>query len=105
MLGLLVVILAGVALKRSGDNAEAKEYNEMIQAAAKDDSTEVPVNAHKLEILLRNASSVASSTDRYAIYKALYLAKATDGTDIDARIAEFVTAVRGAGQESQREKP
>jgi serine/threonine protein kinase len=93
LLGILVVIIGVFALKKSGDNAEAKEYNEMIQAAAKEYATEVPVNKRKLEILLRNASSVAaSSVDmRNAIYKALFLAKATDGTDIDARIAEFAT--------------
>jgi serine/threonine protein kinase len=91
LLGILAVGLAVYALNKSKDNAEAKDYNEMIQIAAKDDATEVPVNKRRLEILLRNASSVASNTDRYAIYKALYLAKATDGTDIDARIAEFAT--------------
>ena len=91
LLGLLAVGLAIAFLKKSRENAEAKEYNEMIQIAAKDDATEVPVNKRKLEILLRSASSVASNKDRYAVYKALFLAKATDGTDVDARIAEFAT--------------
>lgn len=91
ILGILAVGLAVFALNKSKDNAEAKEYNEMIQIAAKEYATEVPVNKRRLEILLRNASSVASTTDRYAIYKALFLAKSTDGTDIDARIAEFAT--------------
>jgi serine/threonine protein kinase len=91
LLGLLAVGLAIAFLNKSRENAEAKEYNEMIQIAAKDDATEVPVNKRRLEILLRSASSVASNKDRYAVYKALFLAKATDGTDVDARIAEFAT--------------
>lgn len=91
ILGLLAVLLAFVVLKKSRDNAEAKEYNEMMLIVDKDDATELPVNGRKLEILLRTASSVASNKDRNAVYKALFLAKATDGTDVDARIAKFAT--------------
>ena len=91
VLGLLAVLLGFVMLKKSGDNAEAKLYNEMINYAKKGDATELPVDSKKLEILLRNAVSVASNENRYIIYKALYLAKATDGTDVDGRIAEFAT--------------
>ena len=91
VLGLVMVFLGYVLLKKSGENAEAKLYNSMIAYAAKGDATELPVDKRKLEILLRNATSTASNTDRYVIYKALFLAKATDGTDVDARIAEFAT--------------
>lgn len=63
----------------------------MITYAAKGDASELPVDAKKLDILLRNAVSVASNKNRYVVYKALYLAKATDGTDVDAKIAEFST--------------
>ena len=91
ILGIIIVGLGIVALKKSGSNAEAIEYNEMIEIAKKDDATEVPVNKHKLEILLRNASTVSANTNRQVVYKALYLAKSIDGTDVDARIAEFAT--------------
>lgn len=91
VLGLLMVFLGFVLYNKSGDNAEAKLYNSMIAYAAKGDATELPVDERKLEILLRNATAIASNTDRYVIYKALYLAKATDGTNVDERIAEFAT--------------
>lgn len=91
VLGLLTVVLAVIMLKKSGDNAETKIYNQMITIAAKPDATELPIDANKLDILLRNAVSVASNKDRYVVYKALFLAKATDGTDIDGKIAEFAT--------------
>ncbi len=91
VLGLLVVLLAVLMLKKSGDNAETKIYNDMITYAAKGDATELPVDANKLDILLRNAVSVASNKQRYTVYKALFLAKATDGTNIDREIAEFAT--------------
>lgn len=89
--GLLAIILAVVFLKKSGKNAETKIYNQMVQAAAATSATEIPVDKKKLDILLRNAITVGSNKDRYIVYKALYLAKATDGTDIDKTIADFAT--------------
>lgn len=91
VLGVLAVGLAVLLVKKSGDNAEAKLYNEMIEQAAKPDAAEVPVDKRKLEILLRTATDVGSNTQRDAIYTALYLAKSTDGTDVDARITEVAT--------------
>ena len=78
-------------LDRSGKNRETKAFNEMITEAAKGDATEIPVNKVKLDILLEAAANTGISEHRQTIYKALFLAKATDGTDVDGRIAEFAT--------------
>ena len=91
VVGIVTIVLALIFITRSGNNSEAELYNEMIKYAAKGDATELPVDAEKLDILLRNAVSIASNKDRYLVYKALFLAKATDGTDVDATIAEFAT--------------
>ena len=91
ILGILAVGMAVYLLKKSGDNAEAKLYNEMIEKAAMPGATEVLVDKNKLEILLRTATDVGANTKRVTIAMALYLAKSTDGTDVDARIAECVT--------------
>ncbi len=90
ILGLLSVVMAVYLLKKSGDNAEAKLYNEMISLVEKG-AKEVPVDKRKLETLLRTATDVAANDKRVAIYTALYLAVSTDGTDVDARIAECAT--------------
>lgn len=91
ILGILVVLMAWYLLDRSGKNRETELYNEMILAAAKGDATEVPVNARKLELLLNAATNTGVVEARQTVYKALLLAKATDNTDIDTRIAEFAT--------------
>ena len=91
VLGILVVLLAWMLIDRQSQNRETAIYNEMIQYAAKGDATELPVTKHKLDILLRAATSVSANEHRQTIYKALYLAKATDGTDVDKQIAEFAT--------------
>ena len=91
ILGLFVVLIAWYLLDRSSRNREAGIYNEMMVIAAKPDATELTVNAEKLDILLNSAANVAANTKRITIYKALYLAKASDATDVDARIAAFAT--------------
>lgn len=91
ILGLLVVLLAWYLLNLSGKNRETKLFNEMIMQAAKDDAKEVPVNSVKLDLLLRAVTNTGVVEQRETVYKALYLAKATDATDVDARIAEFST--------------
>jgi serine/threonine protein kinase len=91
ILGLFVVLVAWYLLDRRSRNREAGIYNEMMAIAAKPDATELTVNAEKLTILLNSAANVAANTQRITIYKALYLAKASDATDVDARIAEFAT--------------
>ena len=78
-------------LNKKRENAEIAIFNELILKAAKEGTTELPVNKRQLDILLQNAVSIAEQKDRYVIYMALYLAKATDNTDVDARIAEFAT--------------
>jgi serine/threonine protein kinase len=90
-LGLLTVGLSVYFLKKSGENATARVYNEMINQAVVTGATEVKVDKRKLEILLSSAANVAANDNRDAIMMALYLAKSTDGTDVDARITEFAT--------------
>ena len=91
ILGLMVVLLGWMLLDQSGKNKITQLYNEMITEAAKGDATEVPVNGHKLQILLDAAANTGANEQRQTIYKALFLAKATDGTDVDGKIAAFAT--------------
>ena len=91
LLAITVIILAVVFVKQSSRNAETKEYNAVMKRVGQEGVTEIPLNSRVLDILLNTASSVGVVEQREAVYTALFLAKATDGTDIDARITEFVT--------------
>jgi hypothetical protein len=90
-LGILIVLLAWFLINLSGKRAQTRIYNEMIVEAARGDAVEVPVDRNKLEMLLEAATNTGVVEARQTVYKALWLAKATDGTDIDTRIAEFAT--------------
>ncbi len=89
VLGIIVIIAAFMVMNKTAKNSETKLYNEMIALAAKNE--EVPVNKHKLDILLRAAIDVSSNQDRNNVYVALRLAKASDDTDVDGTIATFAT--------------
>jgi serine/threonine protein kinase len=91
VLGLMVVLLGWYLLDRSGKNRLTRIYNEKINLAANPAATEVPVDAESLGLLLNAATRTGMLEARQTVYQALYLAKATDGTDIDARIAGFAT--------------
>jgi serine/threonine protein kinase len=92
VLGILVVLLAWYLIDRSGKNRETKLYNEMMALAANKDTTEIPVTAEKLKLLLNAATNTGVVEARETVYQALYLSKAVDGTDVDASIAGFATS-------------
>ncbi len=91
VMGLLVLLMAWFLIDRMNQNRANLLYNEMITAAAEEDATEVPVDQTKLELLLTAAGTTGELDQRQAVYRALSLAKASDGTDVDARILEFAT--------------
>jgi serine/threonine protein kinase/HEAT repeat protein len=86
---ILIAILSMYLIGKSKENAEIALFNQMINLAAKESTTEVPVDNNKLSILLRNASTPGGQEDRSAIYRALILAKASDKTDIDKEIFDY----------------
>ena len=91
VLGLLVVFLGLAVFGKSGSNKRTEIYNRLVEVAAKEDAKEVPVNKAELDILMNAAVDVGANMQRQTVYKALWLAKATDGTDVDLTIAEFAT--------------
>ncbi len=91
VLGIIAVFLTWTLVDRSAKNRETASYNRIVTAAAVPGATEVPVNKIDLNILLEAAASFGIVENRTVIYQALVLAKATDGTDLDAAITEFAT--------------
>ncbi|MBN8461099.1 MAG: hypothetical protein J0M04_25010, partial [Verrucomicrobia bacterium] len=91
VLGLLVVLAGFFVLGKSGSNKRVEIYNRLVKIAAEDSAKEVPVNKSELQVLLEAATDTAANKQRQTVYKALWLAKATDGTDVDATIAEVAT--------------
>jgi len=92
VLMIAVILLGWTLINRSGKNREIERYNELVSEAAKGDTVELPINSEDLDILLNAAAFTGATDQREVVYKALYLAKSTDATDVDLRIAGFVTS-------------
>jgi serine/threonine protein kinase len=90
-LGILVLLVAYLVISKMASNREAKEFNELVKIAAEPSASEVPVTRKQLDSLLASVVNPGSNSARETVYKALYLAKATDGTDVDDVIVDAAT--------------
>lgn len=91
VLGVLVIIIGFMIATKSGQGKAAEKYNRIVKEAADPAAKEVMVNREELDILLNSVITPGSNTQRETIYKALYLAKASDGTNVDEVIVEAAT--------------
>ena len=91
-LGIFIIMMVWVILDRMAGNRDKETLYRLTTLAAKEGTTEVPVNRKELDILLNSATNVSSNERRISIYTALRYAKATDNTDIDATIARVATS-------------
>lgn len=98
MKGVIAALAAALAIlggwffiKQSAKKHDAKVLKEIIQTVSMGDSAEVSVDKKRLSILLNGAAKSRLESDTHSIQQALVLAKATDGTDVDAAIADFAT--------------
>lgn len=92
VLGISVLLLAWFFIglqKRSKINAR---YNEMVAVAANLSEKELPVDRRDLGILLDSVRSAGSNVNRETVYRALFIARATDGTDVDQEIFALATS-------------
>ena len=91
VLGVLVIIIGFMIATKSGQGKAAEKYNRIVKEAADPAAKEVMVNREELDILLNSVATPGSNTQRETVYKALYLAKASDGTNVDEVIVETAT--------------
>lgn len=90
ILAIIVVTLTMIFLNIASHGKDTERYNELVEKAAVAGASELPVNERDVEILL-NSIRAGSNRERETVYKALAIAKATDGTNVAERIAAFAT--------------
>lgn len=89
VLGLLVIIIAAVLISTNAKSKINKRYNALVELAALSNTKELPVTSKDLEILMNSATSLAASSSRETVYKALYIAESADGSNIDATLVNY----------------
>lgn len=91
VLGVLVIFVAYLIMSKASAGKATDKYNRIVKEAADPAAKEVMVTGEELGILLTSVATPGSNAQRETIYKALFLAKASDGTDIDNVIVETAT--------------
>lgn len=89
--GILLLLSSVLLLKLSREKRAQQVLTELLAQAQSPGAGNVKVTAATLRILLESMIGNPSDTQLQSIGKALALADATDGTDVDSRIANFAT--------------
>ncbi len=90
-IGLMLLVLAVVAIKINAAKQKARIVDELIEQADKSGTTELSINRDTLQLLLTDVSKTESNSRIQKIGHVMTIAKASDGTDMDSIIADFVT--------------
>jgi hypothetical protein len=91
VLGVVVIILAWMLLSEGSKGKSIEKYNRIVKEAADPAAKDVLVTGEELQILLASVVNPGSNLERETVYKALYLAKSTDGTNVDEVIVDAAT--------------
>lgn len=92
ILAVLLVAVAFVAIVvvgKSAQNREIERSNALLEQVKDPEARDIPTAGSDTEILLRASTSLTETSKREAIYQRLLFAESSDGTDLDAMIAEF----------------
>jgi len=85
---VLLIIGSVISIKFSRTQSNARAVDDILEKA--ESSSEVEIDHTKLDLILKAISNTDSNANLQKLGTALTHAKATDGTDIDTIIAEFV---------------
>ena len=89
VLGVAIIVSGVLLVNVMGTRKDEKVLQDLMAKAADPTTTEIPLNKENVEGFLAAAAGLDFDKDKGAVYQTLYLGQATDGTDIDRRVAEF----------------
>jgi serine/threonine-protein kinase len=101
VLGVLVIFVVYLIMAKSSEGKSTEKYNRIVKEAADPAVKEVLVNRDELDILLTSVALPGANDQRETVYRALFIAKSNDGTDVDQAIVD--TATRQAMNTSIRQ--
>ncbi len=90
-LGISAVVLSGILLKLNREKRQRDSISALVTLADTPGTTEIVVTNTILQQILRSVATSTSDAEVRKLGRALTLAKSSDGTDVDERIATFAT--------------
>jgi serine/threonine protein kinase len=88
---LVIAVLGFILSNRIKQSKASQRYDVMLVEAATDGTTEIPMTGPEFNHFLEAAANADTEEKQKKIFKVLALAKASDGSDIDTTLTEFVT--------------
>jgi serine/threonine protein kinase len=88
---LVIVVLGFILSNRIKQSKASQRYDVMLVDAANDGTTEIPMTGVEFNYFLEMAANADTEEKQKKIFKALALAKASDGSDINTSLTEFAT--------------
>ena len=89
VLALAIIIIGALVITKMGNNEQAERITALLKQAEDRTANNVPTSAEDVSLLLGAASNIAANPQRQTVYQRLLIAKANDGSNIDAQIAAF----------------
>lgn len=90
-MGIIFVLLGYLLYQRIQDRKESNRVNEILEMATTPTNTEISMNGPEFGQLIELANNADTEAKRINAMRALAAAKATDSSDLDATVTEFVT--------------
>jgi len=89
----VVAIVGGIAyVNHSNSEKQAQTIQTLSQKASDPSVTELPVSGGQLKLLMDALTQKRPASEQQALTRALRVAKASDSTNVDLKLAEFVTS-------------
>jgi serine/threonine protein kinase len=92
VLGVAVILVGWLVLDQMSSNKKAARATALLAPAKDLSARDVPTTGEDVDLLLGIGSSIARNSEREAVYQRLLIAKSSDGTDIDSKIAAFAAS-------------
>lgn len=88
-IGAVAVVLALVIVMYVRASKRDQVYHRMVALAAENGTKEIPMTGDELQMLLDTLAKPGEGDDLELVFKALILARSTDGANIDVMISDF----------------
>ncbi len=88
---IVIAVLGYFLFQRVQDRKESNRVNDILELASSPTNTEIPMNGSEFSQIIEIANDADTQTKRDNAMSALVAAKASDSSDLDATLTEFVT--------------
>lgn len=92
VLGIVIILVVWLMIERRSKAKTHDRYMELTAIAVDLTKKELPVTGKDIDILLSYATSNSDVSGRETIYRGLYIAKSTDGTNVDQKILNYTVS-------------